>query len=73
MAWTILNKDITPGQLKPLEFVTPERDTYSVHAVWLCVGKISKIDLVDKARNKGYRITFENLLERVVNQQLTQI
>jgi len=71
--WTTLNKDITPGQLKPLEFVDEKYRIFYVYSVWIGQGKISAVDLVDRNTNTGFKISFENLLKRVTSKQLTQL
>ena len=73
MAWTILTKNITPGQLQPLTFIDENDNEYYIYAVWQGQGAIKHIDLVNKKSNKGYKLTFENLLERVVNKKLIQL
>lgn len=69
----ILNSNITPGQLRSLEFIDTKKRVFFVYGVWMRLGKIDCIELVEKITNKGFKTTLDNLIQKVTEEKLNHI
>lgn len=69
----ILNSNITPGQLRSLEFIDNKKRVFFVYGVWMRLGKIDCIELVEKTTNKGFKTTLDNLIQKVTEEKLNHI
>jgi hypothetical protein len=69
----ILNNDITPGQLRSLQFTDTKKRVFFVYSVWMGQGVIKSIDLVEKQTNQGFKTTLDNLIQKVEEGKLIQL
>jgi hypothetical protein len=44
-----------------------------VYGVWMRLGKIDTIELVQKVTNKGFKTTLDNLIQKVTEEKLNHI
>jgi hypothetical protein len=69
----IFNSNISPGQLRSLQFTDTKNRVFFVYAVWMGQGVIKSIELVERKTNKGFKTTLDNLLQKVQEQKLNLI
>lgn len=44
-----------------------------MYGVWMRLGKIDCIELVEKITNKGFKTTLDNLIQKVTEEKLNHI